>query len=397
MGDIYMRKVRFLLGFAILLWGSSTAIGQNNWASPCEPINPCAPCGVQCGVPNGSPFTFGGWVEFGMTVNNHNSRSVGEGNGHGPMFFSSNQRTDFQMNQLYLFGEKELDTRRGFDCGGRVDLLYGTDYDVSQTLDGRFDAGLGTNRHGYGLSLYQLYGTVGFEDLSIKVGKFMGYVGWEGLASKDNFFYSHSYCYMIEPASHMGAMAEYDLTDRLSIGAGWVTGPDSSFSNPYGSHAVLAGFNYALADDANIYYWFNTGRQGDGEEGHSNYFIQSVCFEWDATDRFTYVMQYNLANGASSAYGINNHFLYRLTDKLGAGMRFEWLRNNGGYISNWTEGEPMPGDFFQLTWGLNWEPHENVSIRPEIRYDWCRGVTPFGKEGDKREQLSGGFGVVLSF
>jgi hypothetical protein len=295
-----------------------------------------------------------------------------------------------------------MDTSRGFDWGARVDLVYGVDVDVMQTFgDETFDYNWGTNRHGYGLSAYQLYGTLGYKDFSVKAGKFYGLVGWEAAASLDNFFYSHSYCYWIEPATHMGVLATYDLTDRLSINGGWTTGMDSSFANPNGNKALLTGFTFALADNATVYYQFNGGRQNYGVSERFNYFVQSLCFEWAVTNRFTYVLQYNLRNDNNrisndrfSSYGINNHFLYTLNDRWGAGMRFEWLRENGGnafYLIT-----PNAADFYQLSWGLNWNPRSNVSVRPEIRYDWCEGASPFAG-GTKRNQISGGCGIVLSF
>jgi len=389
-----MRKTPLLIGLTVLLWGTAVAFGQNNsWVAPCEPslCNPCDPCGHS----TASSFNFGGWLEMGIYTNSHGSKE------NGPMHTDSNRRTDFLMNQLYVFGEKEMNTRRGFDWGARVDFAYGVDGPNMQCFgDETFDRDLGTNKHGYGLAVYNLYGRLGYKDLTVTAGKFTGRVGWEGSASKDNFFYSHSYCYWIEPATHMGVIADYNLTDRLSIAAGWVTGADSSFKNPTNGQTILTGFEYALADNANVYYYINAGKQNydlDDPATTYDYFVQSVCLEWDVTKRFTYVMQYNLRNdnqrGGSNtnAYGINNHFLYTLNKQWKAGMRFEWLRDNGGHF-----GEATQGDYYQLTWGLNWEPYKNVSIRPEVRYDWCKGAAPFA-DSTKSDQISGGFGMVLSF
>jgi outer membrane receptor for ferrienterochelin and colicin len=205
----------------------------------------------------------------------------------------------------------------------------------------------------------------------------------------------------------MGVLGTYDATKNLSISAGWTTGEDSSYANPNNNKAVLTGFTYSLSDDATVYYWLNAGK---AYHDAVDYFIQSVCFEWDLTKRFTYVLQYNLRNdsseeGNASAYGVNNHFLYKLNDQWGVGTRFEWLRNNGGYFAN-AEGEPFMGDFYQVTLGLNWNPRSNVSIRPEIRYDWCDGAKPFGPSdtfggyssaGERSYQFSGGCGVVVTF
>jgi len=330
------------------------------------------------------------------------------------MHAASHGRTDFQMNQFYLFAEREMNTRRGFDWGGRVDLVYGTDVDVMQNFgDKSFDYNWGTNKHGYGMAAYQLYGTLGYRNLSVKVGKFIGYVGWEEVASKNNIFYSHSYCYMIEPATHSGVLATYELSDRFSFSAGWTAGEDASFHNRFNDNAVLTGFNFSLSDRATVYYWINAGRQNNGEFrgdfrfgedifSHNDYFVQSVCLEWALTNRFTHVLQYNLRNDnlayaggklRSSAYGINNHFLYKLTDRLTAGTRVEWLRDNGGYF-DFVNG--TSADYWQVTLGLRWDVTDHLSFRPEVRYDWCKGATPFAGE-TRSYQFSGGGGMVISF
>ena len=293
-----------------------------------------------------------------------------------------------------------MNAKRGFDWGGRVDLAYGTDFGLMQTGDGTFDSGWGNNKSGYGMAAYQLYGTLGYKNLSVTIGKFKTRIGWEEVAAKENIFYSHSYCYMIEPATHTGVLATYDLSKRLSVNAGWTSGMDSSFKNPNNNSAILSGITYLLSDDATIYYWINAGKQYDDIYAPRNdYFIQSLCMEWALTDRFTYVHQYNLRNdnvdgtGRYSSYGINHHFLYKLSDKLTAGTRAEWLRDNGGgtyYIGT-------PGDYWQITLGLRWDPTENLSFRPEVRYDWCRGgATPFA-DGTRSDQVSGGCGMVVSF
>jgi len=382
-----MKKIHFFVCFVVLLWGISSVTGQEQFEF--AQCNPCDPCGGSV-----SPFTFGGWVEAGIYTNDRDSHS------NGPAHFGSHKRTDFQMNQLYLFGEKEMHTKRGFDWGGRVDLAYGTDYGVMQTGDGTFDANWGNNRSGYGMAAYQLYGTLGYKDLSVKIGKFITPIGWEAVATKDNLFYSHSYCYMIEPATHTGVLATYDVSDRLSLNAGWTSGMDSSFRNPNNNSSVLTGFTYSLSDKATVYYWINAGTQYNVEaQADSDYFIQSLCLEWALTDRFTYVHQYNLRNnnvdggGRYSSYGINNHFLYKLSDKLTAGTRLEWLRDNGNG-SDWSYID-APGNYWQVTLGLRWDPTEHLSFRPEVRYDWCRGgAAPFG--GGK-DQISGGCGMVISF
>lgn len=372
---------------------------------PCEKVN-------GCGRGTGLQFDFGGWVETGVMTNSHGWMT------NGPMHTKGNERTDFSLDQLYLHGDLKYKGRSGIEWGGRADLVYGVDAPGMQSYgDDTFDSGWGNNRHDYGLAMYQLYGTASYRNLSVKVGKFITPIGWEGSASKDNFFYSHSYCYWLEPSTHFGAVADYTVNDRLVLSAGWTAGNDSGFENRYGDDALLAGLTFHLTKKATIYYWMTVGKTENGfhsgqwrlddfgDLARQDFFIQSLCLEWMPTDRFTYVMQYNVRNDADvqagtfrtarrySAYGINNHFLYTLNDRWATGLRLEWARDNGGfgYITEET------GNYFQMTLGLNWTPCEHLAFRPEIRYDSVLdgNSRPFGD--GRRDQVTGGCALLFFF
>ena len=374
----------------------------------------CSPCGETLSCDQRRPsveFDFSGWAESGIYVNSHGSES------NGPMHIPGNARTDFLLDQLYLIGDLKVNTKSGLKLGARADFVYGVDaLGMQSRADDEFDSGWGNNRHGYGAAMYQLYGTVGYKDLNVKIGKFMTTLGWEGTASRNNFFYSHSYCYYVESTTHSGVLADYDVTDRLNVNLGWTTGMNTSFRNRYDDYAVMAGFTYKLSDKAKLVYQMvqgemnNEQRFGDWRFGNDSlsrrdYFIQSLCLEWKPTKRFTYVMQYNLRNddnvaagtydriGRYSSYGVNNHFLYKANNCWATGLRLEWFRDNGGggYIT------PEKANYFQMTLGLNWTPIENLSIRPEVRYDTVMDGTakPFGN--NRSDQISGGFGMLYAF
>jgi len=52
---------------------------------------------------------------------------------------------------------------------------------------------------------------------------------------------------------------------------------------------------------------------------------------------------------------------------------------------------------------LNWQPHPNLRIRPEVRWDWFDGQgRPFdsrdgGNTGTAKSQFTGGLDVVATF
>jgi hypothetical protein len=64
----------------------------------------------------------------------------------------------------------------------------------------------------------------------------------------------------------------------------------------------------------------------------------------------------------ASDYGVVNYLFYTLNDCNKLGARMEWWK------SNTVTGEAT--SFYELTGGINYKPHANVVVRPEIRYDW---------------------------
>jgi hypothetical protein len=54
--------------------------------------------------------------------------------------------------------------------------------------------------------------------------------------------------------------------------------------------------------------------------------------------------------------------IYTLNDCWAVGGRAEWWKSNNVTGSQ--------SSFYDITGGLNYKPHANVVIRPEIRYDW---------------------------
>ena len=69
-----------------------------------------------------------GWLDAGITGNADSPASRYNGT------LAPNDRNEFQFNQSYLVIEKTLNTDHGWDIGGRIDLLYGTDYIYCESL-----------------------------------------------------------------------------------------------------------------------------------------------------------------------------------------------------------------------------------------------------------------------
>jgi len=364
-----------------------------------------------------------GWIDAGIGANNWASPF------NGPITFND-RNWQGQMNQLYLVNEKLVDTSEGLDWGGRIDLLYGTDYiyNSARGWDG-FLANQGTFVYGpgyapgspswasskdYGLNIPQIYGELGYGNHVVKVGHFYTIIGYEVVPAIGNFFYTHAYTMQYgEPFTHTGILDTWTPNDQVTVYAGITQGWDN-FSDPINSQGIgnpgyinansnaafLGGVSFKNSDQTQAF----TSTVSSGNEpvaflgantfpNVGNRSIWSNVYTNEINDKWTYVFQndngwqfnantglqtQNQLAGLAQWYGINQYLFYNVSDTLVAGMRFEWFRDNNGYrvyapIRNAWVGGPargFQGNFFQATWGLNWKPTRNWIIRPEVRYDW---------------------------
>jgi hypothetical protein len=341
--------------------------------------------GEHCG------WTAGGWVQTGY---------------HTARLENFNTRPDeVQLHQAWLYAQKKINTRNGFDIGGRIDYVYGTDGQDLQAF-GTSPSGWDNdwdNGSDYGHALPQVYFEAGYGDLSIKIGHFFSIVGWETVAAPDNFFYSHSYTrYNSEPFTHTGALATYKVSDDVAVYGGYVMGWNSGFDD--NGDAFLGGTSLRLTEDWTFTYAtvggvFANGNYGPRETGY----MHSIVNQYTLSDRLSYISQGDVLQTEGfdgltqrDTYGTNQYLIYSLSDRLALGARFEWWSVAKDSVGLYDipvlggGGADIPGraDVYALTTGLNYRPHANVVIRPEVRYDWVRGAS--SEELDFVEAVSDG-------
>ncbi|MGR9053268.1 MAG: outer membrane beta-barrel protein, partial [Gammaproteobacteria bacterium] len=134
----------------------------------------------------------GGWVSAGVAGNPDDPRD----GFNGPITFGD-RANEFNMNELYGFIEKAVDTEGGkWDVGFRADILYGTD--ARFTTQANFDNTLILDSESrlYKLAFPQVYAEIFApigNGLTTKIGHFYTIIGNEVVTAPDNFFYSHAY------------------------------------------------------------------------------------------------------------------------------------------------------------------------------------------------------------
>jgi hypothetical protein len=339
---------------------------------------------------------FGGWLSYGTTFNSHGN---GTSTGNDPLGFN-NFADGLLLNQAWLYAERRADTTtRNFDFGYRVDFLFGADApDTTAFGDQSWDFSWGTAGE-YGFALPQAYATIAYKDLFVNIGRFYTIIGYESVMAPANFFYSHALTFQYnEPFTHTGALAQYNWNQYLTLFAGATTGWDAGYRNQNDGGTFLGGIRFDVTDRLNLFYATSIGDPGDTNLGESDVYMHSLVANAQITQNINYILQWDyqdretFGTEKTNSYAINQYLLTRINDRWAAGTRFEYFRDDdGARIGN------GPGDYFDLTLGLNYRRSENFVIRPEIRYDWFEGNGLPYDDNTERDQFTVGIGGYWTF
>lgn len=350
--------------------GCGDACGGNSWSclgdcclgdawtlSSC--LTPCCECGP----------TYGGWVSIGYY--NHNER-LSRANGDTLSFNDLPHRLN--MDQAWLYVEQATESNGcSPDYGYRFDILYGAQGHTAQSFGndgGTWD--IAWDHGPYEWAIPQLYGEVAYGDWKVKVGHFFTPAGYEVVAATGNFFYSHALThYNSEPFTHTGVLGTYSGSDDLTLYTGWALGWDTGFDQFGDGNIFLGGFGLKLTDDVTFTYITTVGNLGwrSGDEfGYTHHIVTTAALSECLT--YVFASDWVTTDGTSTDNtfenedkSVVNYLIYKLNDCWAVGGRTEWWKSN-----NVVAGDDI--SFYHIAGGVNYKPHANVTLRPEIRYDW---------------------------
>ncbi len=355
----------------------------------------------------GQRIELGGWVDQGVAVNGRSP--VNRFN--GPVVFND-RSNEYQMNQLYLFAERAAKTGGcGWDIGGRVDLLYGTDHRFT-VANGLEDA-WNTGQRFYGLALPQAYVDVAYNDLTFRGGHFYSLLGYESVMAPENFFSSHSYTMQYgAPRTHTGMVVIYQVNDGWSVAGGFDRGWDNWEDNNDCLNFIGRAMWTSCDGRTSLSVGLTTGDEDDA--GSNNRTAYSVVFTRQLTCRWKWVLEHTagweenvttqLGVADAEWYGLTNYLFYTINPCWSLGLRYEWFADDDGARIDHRNaaGGPPKGMFYNgvpyhwngLTLGVNWTPHRNITLRSELRGDWLSlvgntvpGDGPFNDYRDRDQFL----------
>jgi hypothetical protein len=300
--------------------------------------------------------------------------------------------SSFANNSGFALGMVNLITAyEGKKAGFVADLVFGP-----RGEDAVFGSPLYNPNNPFGGSsqiVNQLYAYWNVSDkVTLTLGNFNTYLGYEVISPTANFNYSTSYMFSYGPFSHTGIKADFQLTDNVTGMLSIMNPTDFTEFNPVGTYTYGAqlGFggvylNFLYGDqDGNINETVEVG--GDPTFSSGSTFQADLTAGWDLSDKLFFGVNatYNTTgsgetfDGTNIAdvdgdgfgfYGVAGYLQYAFTDAFSLGTRVEYFgefAGGAGAIGAYdVEGDASIIDF---TLSAQYKI-EGLTIIPEFRLD----------------------------
>jgi len=359
-----------------------------------------------------------GWVDTSLNGSTSAHRNAPEAND-----LYSNR---LELNQAVLYFERLPDSvqRDHIDVGFHLTALYGTDYRYT-TNKGYFSSQLLKDSHQYGfdpaLEYIDIYLPHVAQGADIRIGRFISIPGIEAQLSPNNYIFSHSLLYSVDPFTDTGVLATVKLSDRYLIQLGltvshdvapWTSDakPSADVCLSYTTHSVDDNF-YLCANGINDgEYAFNNLQQYDATWYHR--FSKSLhmgteiysMYERDvpAIDPVTVppIHQETGTNPAfcprgqlrcfAAEYAISNYVNKELSAHRYFSFRTDFLNDKKGQRTGYQT------RYFENTFSFNQWFGSTIQFRPEVRFDhaWDR---PSYDNGAHTNQFTAATDLILHF
>ena len=210
--------------------GGTPAIGTENMYY--SALMDALYCGADGQELKDSRFTVYGWLEPGANLSTSHSRfnyRTGAG-GNAPAAYDFQPNTG-QLDQLTLYLERTPDEiqRDHFDWGGRLTLLYGTDYKYTLS-DGVFTNQYTDSSRQYGFDVPMYYLDFWIPQIgmgtNLRIGRYVSIPDIEAQLAPNNLSYSHSLLYTYDPFTQTGVLATTRLSKNWQLQLGANAGAD---------------------------------------------------------------------------------------------------------------------------------------------------------------------------
>ena len=311
------------------------------------------------------------------------------------------------------------------DYGFLFTNIFGTDYRYT-TAKGYFSNQLLSHNNKYGYDPAEIYGLLYFpkvaDGMLLKVGRFISPADIEAQWAPDNYLYTHSLMFTVDPYTFTGAQATFKLGSYWQLELGIHAGNDVA---PWSNSASVNGLAMVrwVSHNNNDSFYGGINSLGAAKYKNNHDDLQMVVGTWghrfngtlhmmteayyiwqrDALtggtvitgpphDFYTGVGAGSLIPGYANAVGAVNYFQIKLSGKDYVSIRNGYLNdpqaNRTGYATSYSD----------HTIGYIHHFNNLIRIRPEIRYEraYADGITPYDN-GTKKDQYSAAVDLIVRF
>ena len=327
-----------------------------------------------------------------------------------------------ELNQVVVYVERLPDSvqREHVDYGYHFTAFYGTDYKFT-TDKGYLSSQLIDHNHQYGfdpvLEYLDIYIPQIAKGMNIRVGRYISIPGIEAQLTPNNYFFSHSLLYAIDPFTDTGVLATVQISNQWLVQAGitashdvapWTVDaqPSATGCVSYTTKSVNDNF-YLCANGINDgKYAYNNLQQYDGTWYHK--FGKSwhaateayVMYEKDVPSVSGSIQPQGNTNGATCRaglqtcfapeYAIVNYLNKELSTHNAVSFRSDFLNDKKGQRTG------INTKYTENTLALSHWIGTTLQIRPEIRFDHAWDRKAYDR-ATRQSQLTVASDVIFHF
>ena len=246
-----------------------------------------------------------GWLNGGFNISTSNK---GDGANSPASYFANPNR--ITPDQMVLFVERLPNTVQTdhVDYGFRFAQLWGQDYRYT-TAKGIFSQQLLARNHEYGydpvMAYFDLYIPKVAHGLNIRVGRYISLPDIEAQLAPNNYTYSHSLLYTIDPYTQTGLMASVKLSDHWLVQAGVSAGNDVAPWTKDAKPTLTACVDYTWSKGGDALYTcansVNDGKYAyNNVQGYYETWYHRINAHWHTSSEAWYMYERQVPNIAGN-------------------------------------------------------------------------------------------------
>lgn len=242
-----------------------------------------------------------GWFNGGFDVSTSNK---GDGANAPAAYYYNPNRVIPDQQVLYIERLPNTVQTEHFDWGFRVAQLWGQDYRYT-TAKGIFSQQLLARNHEYGYDPVMFYIDLYFphvaKGMNVRMGRYISLPDIEAQLAPNNYTYSHSILYSIDPYTQTGIVASIKLSDHWLLQTGFSAGDDvapwTADAEPTGTACV--DYTWHKGGDA-LYTCANSFNKGNyaynNLQGYYETWYHKINATWHTDTEAWYMYERNVPN-----------------------------------------------------------------------------------------------------